>query len=208
MSRYLITQSLLSSWGYLFSCYEGQEEKAQTDFMQTLTRVPSVPTEAMQNGIEFEREVYMQAANIPRTPHKDWEAGILAVAKEISGAQTQVRASREISVSGYTLLLYGVLDALKAGVIYDVKFTNKSIASSGSGYYTGKYLDSAQHPAYLRIVPEAYEFRYLISDGVDLCVETYRREETEPIEKRIADFLSYLDGVGLLPLYREKWLAK
>ena len=208
MKRYLMTQSLLSSWNYLYSCYEGQEENALEDFMRTLRREPSVPNEAMQSGIDFEREVTKAVARLPRVPHKNWEDGIKAVATVLNGAQMQVKASRNIEVGGTNFLLYGILDALKAGIIYDVKFTVKSLASGSSSYAPGKYLDGAQHSAYLAIVPEAYEFHYLVSDGKDLCTEIYRRSETRPIEEIIAEFMDSIASMDLLPLYQEKWLAK
>ena len=44
MARYLITQSLLSSWNYTFNCFEGYEEEAQAEFLQgrISRQVPSV----------------------------------------------------------------------------------------------------------------------------------------------------------------------
>jgi len=153
----------------------------------------------MQNGIDFENCVYAEAAGRPRGPHAKWEDGIQAVANQIRGAQTQVKASMEIEAGGEKLLLYGILDALKAGVIYDVKFSKS--------YEAGKYLNSAQHPAYFRLIPEAYEFRYLISDGTCLYTEVYRRVPTRPIEGIIAEFLESLRCMGYMETYREKWAA-
>jgi hypothetical protein len=104
--------------------------------------------------------------------------------------------------------MYGILDALKAGIIFDVKFTVKSLTSGSSSYEVGKYLESPQHPVYLSMLQEAYKFSYLISDGTDVAVETYRRRETRPAEDIIAEFIASVDAMGLLPLYEEKWLAK
>ena len=207
MERLLITQSLLSAWNYLFSCHEGYEDEALEDLMRTLRREPSVPNEAMRNGIEFEKEVMKAVAGVRRTPHKKWESGITAVATALNGASTHVKLSCVVKVSGQSYLLYGILDALKAGIIYDVKFTNKSLSSGSSSYEPGKYLDSAQHPAYFKLVPEAYEFRYLISDGQDYCTEAYRRKDAPLIEGIIAEFIDSIDGMGLLPLYKEKWVS-
>ena len=206
--KLLITQSLLSAWSYLYACQEGQEDNAREDFERTLRRERSEPTEAMQNGIDFEREVYKKAARLPRKPHEKWERGIDAVATVIKGAPVQVKLSRDIEVSGRKFLLYGILDALKAGIIYDVKFTNKSLTSSSPSYSVGKYLESAQHPVYFGLVPEAYEFHYLVSDGVDLCTEAYRREASRPVTEIIAEFMASVESMGLLPLYMEKWAAK
>lgn len=204
MERYLITQSLISAWAYCYDCYEASEESATEDFMRTLRREPSERTQAMQNGLNFEREVYAAAASMERTPHELWEPGIQAVANVIRGAQVQVRLSREIEVGGMTLLVYGILDALKAGVIYDVKFVNKDFSKVE---LAGKYLNSAQHPFYFYIVPEAHEFDYLVSDGQDLYKETYYRGQVRSAESIIDEFIRSISSSGLLPLYKEKWVA-
>lgn len=209
MERYLITQSLLSSWAYTFNCAEGCEDDAQNEFFNAINRIPKETTPEMQNGIDFENEVYRAAAGIPRNPHEKWEDGIQKIAAIIRGAPVQVKASREIEVCGMNFLMYGILDALKAGTIYDVKFMNKSMGGGDSGpYLAGKYLESAQHPAYFYIVPEAIEFRYLVSDGTDLYIETYPREQTRNIADFIANFIPSIEMMGLLPLYKEKWLVK
>lgn len=205
MTRYLITQSLLSAWSYAFSCADGLTEEATEALMKTLRREKSPPTEAMENGLEFEREVYAEAAGLPRLPHKKWEPGIRAVSEIIKGAQVQVRAKREIELHGTKFLVYGILDALKAGTIYDVKFRNKSLMSS---QITGKYLDSPQQPTYFFLVPGATEFQYLVSDGDDLYVERYFRDSVRPMGDLIDEFIQSIDRMGLLGLYKEFWQAK
>lgn len=204
MKRYLITQSLVSAWNYCFDCYEGCEEEAREDFLRTLRREASQQTEAMRNGLVFEREVYNAAAGRQREPHKKWESGIQAVASMIRGAQVQVRLSRQIEVCGMTFLIYGILDALKAGTIYDVKFLNKSFQSVD---LYGKYLGNAQHPFYFYLVPEAAEFEYLVSDGSDLYVESYHRDEARPAAEIIGEFINSIKSMDLFQLYQEKWLA-
>lgn len=204
MERYLITQSLLSAWGYMFDCHEGCEEDAKADFLSTLDRQKKEPTQAMLNGLAFESEVYAQAHGLPRVPHEKWEPGIRKVAAIVGAAPVQVKAMREIEVCGMTFLVYGILDALQAGVIYDVKFRNKSL---GSEDIYGKYLNSPQHPAYFYIVPEATEFRYLVSDGEELYQEVYARENTKFIGDIIAEFISSLDSMGLLERYKQNWVA-
>lgn len=205
MARYLMTQSLLSSWAYTFDCFEGCEEDAQADFLRTLRREPGEQTEAMLNGISFETGVYLAAANLPDKPNEKWINGTKAVADIIRGAQVQVKVSREIVVDGMSFLLYGILDALKAGVIYDVKFLNKSMNSAD---LYGKYLNSAQHPAYFYLVPSATEFQYLVSDGEDVYIERYQRNQTRGIDGIIHDFIDSITKQGLLDLYNEKWLAQ
>lgn len=205
MYRYLVTQSLLSAWAYTFDCAEGCEADAQEEFLRTLHREKSPATPAMEAGIAFENECYRAAAGLPRKPHSDWEKGIQAIADIIRGAQIQVKLSREIEVMGEKFLVYGVLDALKAGVIYDVKFKVKRFHSLD---LAGSYLESAQHPFYFYICPEAYEFRYLVSDGEDIYKEEYRPADCRDIRDIITEFIQSITEMGLLPLYKEKWLAK
>ena len=205
MTQLLITQSLISSWSYMYDCFEGCEEDAYNDFLRTLRREPCEQTEAMLNGIAFENEVYKEAQGKPRTPHEKWEKGIKAVAAVLKDAPVQIPMSRVLDIGGYDLLVYGVLDALKAGVIYDVKFISKSF---GSAELAGKYLNSPQHPAYLYMLPAAREFTYLVSDGEDLYTETYTRAETRPFEEIALEFLRSLEEMNLIDLYKEKWQTK
>ena len=205
MPRYMITQSLLSSWDYVFNCAEGSEEEAKADFLRALSREKSEPNQAMLDGIEFETEVYAAAAGKPRQPHRKWESGIQKVAAIIRGAPVQLRVSREIEVAGMTFLVYGVLDALKAGTIYDVKYKVKSF---NSVEVAGSYLNSAQHPAYFYCVPEAHEFQYLVSDGDDLYIERYTPQDCRHISEFIGEFVPSVRNMGLLDLYKEKWQAK
>lgn len=204
MARYLITQSLVAAWAYMFDCREGCETDAEQEFLRVLRREPGETTEAMQNGIAFENAVYAEAAGMMRRPDGRWEHGIHAVAKRIRGAQVQVRTSRSLVVDNTDYLVYGVLDALKAGVIYDVKFSSKSL--SGYDAY-GKYLNSPQHPFYLYLVPEAREFQYLLSDGDDLYIERYLRKDVRSAESVIAEFIKSIRDMGLLGVYQERWKA-
>ena len=224
--RYLITQSLISSWGYMFDCHEGCEEDAKEDFLRTLNREPKETTREMQNGIDFEKLVYSIAngtfhpVKVPtgetaramgdtilfeKTDYPKWYRGANAVATRILGAKTQVKAYRECQVGEMTLLVYGVFDALRAGVISDVKFSNKGF---GSAELAGKYLDSPQHPTYLFLEPSAYKFEYLVSDGEDLYVETYTRKQTRDFPALASEFLTSIESMGLLETYKEKWRAK
>ena len=224
MERYLMTQSLLSSWLYTFNAPDDYEEEAFNDFLSTLKREPHETTEAMQNGIDFENLVTAILNGTPTAKQRDkvwgkdefkekivpvaehkWYAGASKVADVLKGAQLQVKAMRNTFILGNNLLLYGILDGLKAGVIYDIKFLNKGM---GGAELAGKYLESPQHPMYFEIVPAAYEFQYLVSDGTDLYIETYSREDTPPIDAEIENFFCWLDAAGYMPIYKEKWVAK
>lgn len=202
MPRYMITHSLLSSW--LYAMKENPYEDATTerdpyaDFLRTLNREPTETTEAMQNGIDFENLVTAILSGTAN-PAEKWYAAAENVAKRIKGGILQYKASKEIEVSGITILLYGRLDALLAGVIYDIKFSKS--------YDVGKYIDSTQHPTYFELIPEAQQFTYLVSNGTNVWPETYRREESQDIKIIISDFLSWLAAQDLMEIYKEKWVA-
>jgi hypothetical protein len=197
-----ITKTLLESWRYCFSCAEGYEDEAYADFLKTLRREPSETTEAMLNGLAFEDRCYRAAEGKTIRSDAKWREGALKVAEVIKGAQIQVPISRPIEVDGTTYLLKGILDALRAGVIYDVKFLNKSL---GSADVYGKWLNCTQHPAYFYLVPEAHEFQYVGSDGSDVYIETYQRDQTPYIGEIIHDFLEFLKGEGLMDVFAERW---
>lgn len=201
----LITQTLLGAWTYALDAREEVQEEAYQSFLDTLHKLPRETTPEMQNGIDFEDEVYKAAWGKEREPHPMWEEGIRKVSKILYRAPTQIRLSRPLTADGEELLLYGVLDAMKAGSIYDVKFLNKSF---GSADLAGKYLHSPQHPAYLYLAPEALDFTYLVSDGQDLYTERYTRRMTRPIQEIASEFIRFLRVSGLMDVYLEKWKAK
>lgn len=223
MARYMITHSLLSSW--LYSMKENPYEDAEStadpmaDFLRVLRREPTETTEAMQKGILFEDLVtaIMQGNPIAkaldydyRTKTKDivnyrteehpWYEAASKVVRLIGSGLLQVPESKTVEIGCMEIFLYGRLDALSAGKIYDIKF-------SGS-YDRGKYIDSTQHPMYLELVPEAQSFVYIISNGTEVWTEEYRREELiTPITYIASDFLEWLSAMDLMELFKEKWLA-
>lgn len=202
----LITQTLLSAWLYSYTCREESAEEAYADFLSTLRREPHETTPEMQNGIDFENGVYALMKGEPLPSHcSKWEKGATAVATRLKGGQIQVKASRPICVDGEWFLVYGICDVLHAGVIHDVKFSNKSF---GSAELAGKYFEKPQHPAYFYLFPEAYMFEYDVSDGTDLYTETYMRDKTPHIETIIREFVSSLNALGLMDTYRQYWQTK
>ena len=205
MPRYHLTKTLLEAWQYTFDCHEGFEEDAYADFLRTLNRQPLEPTEAMLNGQAFEDRVYRLANGGTVRSDAKWLNGARALADIIRGAQIQVLAKRDIEVDGMTFEVLGILDALKAGTIYDVKFINKSISGGEPPHLYGKYLNCSQHPAYFYIVPEAREFQYLVSDGETVYIEAYQREQCRHIGEIIHAFVESICGMGLMDLYKAKW---
>ena len=155
----------------------------------------------MQNGIDFEDMVTALLLEEETNPDKvNWLDAAQKISGMIRGAQLQYVATRRVAVERTELLLYGRFDALKAGRIYDIKFSK--------GYERGQYVDSTQHPMYLELLPEATDFTYLVSNGSEVWTETYRRDETPSILPVIRDFLHWLDAAGLTPVYQEHWAAR
>ena len=194
-NRFLITQSLLSSYGWIF-----KKENGYDDFLKALYRKKSRQTKAMLDGIHFENLVTEYCnGNPPEGGHK-WENGVKGVGIIVKNGAFQVKAARNVTVNGVQFILYGILDVLRGGEIFDIKFSKT--------YSYGKYLDSPQHPMYLALCPEAVSFTYLISDGKDVCKEPYRRENVSPIENEIAEFMQFLDERNLVGVYVDKWRSK
>ena len=205
MSRYKITKSLIEAWNYAYSCYESVAGEAYQDFLSTLRREEPVQTEDMLNGIAFEDDVYALCADPNALVHEQWYDGAHLVAKEFAGARLQVRLERDLTVCGMDFRVVGVLDGLKAGVIKDCKYCNKSF---GSADLQGKYLDCSQHSAYFYLAPTAYRFDYVISDGSDIYTESYYPHSTRPFSEIVEEFIRSLADTGLLEEYKAHWLIK
>lgn len=226
MSRYLLTHSLLSSWlhGIKENPFEDAttERDAYSEFLDYLNKVETPPTEAMLNGMEFEKLVtdiatgrFVPEFETDGTVNKSsygngelmgydkyprWYDAACKVAGVVRGGQFQFKARKYVTVNGIDFLLFGKLDVLKAGDIDDIKFSKS--------YDRGKYFGSTQHPMYLELVPEARRFNYLVSNGTDVWTETYTREETPDIYPIISDFVDWITEQGLISIYKEKWEAK
>lgn len=190
--KFHLTQSLLSDWQYSFVTDEGYER-----FLQSLDRIPKQPTEKMLNGVAFEGCVNsaLNGAYVPKN-HR-WYKPVTELAEYLHGSQQQVDIKRDIIVDGVCFQLHGVLDFLRAGVIYDTKFSQN--------YRLNKYLLSPQHPMYFYLVPEARRFEYLSCDGKFVYKEIYYPEDTQPIELMIRQFMRYLEKYGLIEKYTSKW---
>ena len=224
MSRYLMTHSLLGAW--LRSMKDNpfeegddpEKETALEEFMHVLRREKTTPTEAMQNGIDFENLVTgilngtvkpqlvqdgrcepNTGENFERNNFPKWYAAASKVADMIRGAKLQYVAKKPVVIDGMELLLYGRLDAMKEGRIFDIKY-------SGS-YERGKYRDSTQHPMYYTLVPEIMNFTYIVSNGQDVWTEVYWFDEIPRIEPVITDFLRWLRDMNLMETYKQYWGA-
>jgi len=227
--RYLMTCSLLNSWLYLIKPNDfDTENKAEADFLRTLNRERSEPNEAMQRGIDFEELVERICEDIPlgidnpafetdncptranglpapstiydRPVWAKWINAAEKAAEIVKGGQWQVKNKKDVVIDGVAFLLYGRIDVLKAGTIYDVKFTKN--------YDVGKFIGSTQHPMYFAITPGALDFSYLVSNGTNVWLETYTPEVTQPIEKTVREFMQWLKTrPEWEKIYFEKWCS-
>lgn len=194
MQKLRITQSLLSAWEYGFKSDEGYE-----DFLKALNREKKQPTEAMLDGIRFENclNSVLNGETIP--PDHEWYKPITEMADELRGSQQQVVLFRDTEVDGQPILLHGVLDYLREGHIWDCKLAKR--------YHLNKYYweYTTQTAMYLALVPEAFDFTYIISDGKYVYRERYPREIVPPIEPTIKNFMNFCDQHDLRKTLIEKW---
>ena len=189
-----ITKSLLDSWLWAFKRDDGWD-----DFLSVLHREKKPPTQAMLDGTRFEN-VLNNVLNGEAIPaDHEWVSVIAEMSKDLYGAQQQVTLFQDCEVNGQQFLLHGVLDYLRAGRIWDCKFTKN--------YHLNKYFweGTSQTAMYLALVPEARDFTYIISDGKYVYRERYPRDIVPPIEPTINNFMQYLKKHGLWEVYCEKW---
>ena len=187
-----VTQSLLSAWLYVFKKDDGYE-----DFLRALNREKKQPTQAMLDGIQYENCLNSILNGEPLPLDHKWHDPLLEMAVELQGSQQQVVLFKDTEVDGQPILLHGVLDYLREGHIWDCKFSKT--------YHLNKYLDSPQTAMYLSLVPSAFDFTYIISDGTWVYREKYPREIVPPIEPTIKYFLDYLKQHDLYKIFEEKW---
>lgn len=193
MAKYYITPTLLNSWQY--NIKNGTLE----DFIKILNKEEFEPSESILKGFEYEK--YMQENY-----------------KETLGGAYQVKVSKEYG----DYLLYGIIDCLKGGIIYDYKYTKN--------YDVGKFFNNHQTLMYLEMVPEASKMVYLITNkfnkteypdmnfkdikNVEYEVGDIFREEytkdmfPETIDSILHKFGQWLKQYNLYDLYVEKWKCK
>lgn len=171
--------------------------------MKTLYREKTEQTQAMKNGLEFERLVWECACGKkPDETHK-WIKGVREIAKRVSAGAYQAALSTEEEIGGERYLLYGIADFVKQEIIFDVKFSSRYQSRGNPNYY----LTSPQAPMYLKLLPQAEEFVYLISDGQEVFEESYTREELPDIENTISSFADNIKRRGLWETYTALWRA-
>lgn len=193
MAKYYITPTLLNSWQY--NIKNGTLE----DFIKVLNKEEFEPSESILKGFEFEK--YMQENY-----------------KETLNGSYQVKVSKEYE----DYLLYGIIDCLKGGIIYDYKYTKN--------YDVGKFFGNHQTLMYLEMIPEAKKMVYLITNKFDKIEyadnnfqdvknveyevgDIFKEEYTkdmfpETIDSILHKFEEWLKQYNLFDLYTEKWKCK
>lgn len=197
MRRLRVTKTLLDSWLYIPRKDDGYEA-----FLKTLNREKTPPTTAMLDGVRFENVLNNVLDGVPIEEDHEWYGVITEMSEELTGSVQQVNLYAETEVDGVPFLLHGVLDYLRAGHIWDCKFSKR--------YHLNKYYweYTSQTSMYLALVPEAFDFTYIISDGKYVYREKYPREIVPPIEPTIKNFMQFLDRMGLVDTYIKFWEVK
>lgn len=212
--KYLITQSLLSAWLYLFNCSEDNSEEARKAFLASLRREATEQSEEMLRGISFEDAVnaYLYGDNEAPERHaaeyskRGGEAEeaecVRKVAEIMRGGTYQLTAYKDKNIAGIDFLLMAKCDWVTAGIIKDCKRV--------TNYEPGKYLNSVQHPMYLEVLDTAYRFDYVVCDGSDVyTTDSYTRADIpQTIEEIIIQFVNFLKEENLLQTYFKYWKSK
>ena len=198
----LVTPSLLNSWLYIWLsrdnvkesandaiCLEDKQDlamqKSYDEFLGTLRREQTPPNENMLRGIQYEEDCYK---------------GLTDASPIIKGGAFQIVGKKYVVVDNVPFLMYGRLDVLQNGIIYDIKRVTR--------YATQKYLHSAQHGFYLDLFQDARQFTYLAFDGNKLHQETYYRGQYKPTEAILSDFIQWLRENNLWDVYASLWASK
>ena len=103
-NSYLITPSLINNIKYLVSLENIDYDKIKS----VLKREPQETSEAMQSGIIYEEETLKGKTN---------------ASEIVCGGAYQVARSKIIEVDEINYMIYGRIDFLKAGVIYDINLS-------------------------------------------------------------------------------------
>jgi len=168
-----LTPTLLNSWLY----YLNSEYCTIDDFLRTLKREPFERTKPMQDGIDFEDEVF-------KGMHEFYNP-------YIQGADYQVKLTGEYN----GIMIVGVADFIRPDLIIDVKKTKS--------YELGKYFNTSQHIIYPYLT-DINNFKYLIRCGKQDYEEEYKYKEGQA-EKLIDDFISWLKATNLYETWKLHW---
>lgn len=195
---YYLTQSLLSSWRYFLSAEDQYSDSAYQSFLSALRREKTPPSKAILDGIAFEDAINATIrGECPDIDNQKWAKAVQRFSRICDGGQPQTPVSGVLDVNGLDIAVYGLCDYVKAGVIYDIKKVTR--------YEYGKYFGSPQHPMYMKLIPEAKKFVYLIFDGMHTYTETYRPGDFRPIEEIVSEFIGWLHNTNNFEEFEKYW---
>ena len=185
---YSITPTLLGSWEWYLSAEGDSEDSAEAEFIASLRREKSPPNEAMQKGIDFENrvEAVCIGKSVSFLEGEDYERCVKEVASMVAGGTWQVNTAKTITVNSVTFWLHGRMDVLRGPWIYDLKFSKS--------FDMGKYRDAPQTLAYLACEPGPLGIKYIVSDGLRVYCDEYRREVVGPVETLLSDFWAWMQA--------------
>lgn len=200
----LITPSLLNSFAYYLTyeteltiadgennvTIEQKEAAVREEFLNTLRRVRTAPTESMQKGIDLEDRIraYCDGA-------QEDDRVIIEIGNTVKGGGWQQVVKRELD--GF--LLYGKVDVMKTDTLHDIKFTGS--------YDLGKFQKSAQHRIYF-YCSGLPKFSYHVTDGRYVWREDYANHAgiEHEIRTLIREFTGYLENDSYAKeLYYANW---
>ncbi len=207
MNAYLVTPTLIQSWQYWYNYDGDNEEEVKTSFLKTLKQEKTPTNEAMQAGINFEKQVIQCSYDKPWTCNEVMACSgnncILDIAQIIENGMFQVALKKEIKVAETNFLLYGKADVIKEDTIFDIKYT-----TNASNYNIGKYSNSVQHLLYM-FCAELSKFQYIISDGDSYWLEDYNLSDIQiqsALSEKISSFYYFLqNNQEFLKIFQEKW---
>lgn len=153
-------------------------------------------------GVQYENVLNNVLLGETMPPDHEWYKPITEMAEELAGSQQQVTLFKETEVDGQSILLHGVLDYLKEGHIFDCKFSRRYALNK---YYWG---NTSQTSMYLALVPEAFDFTYIVTDGKWVYRERYPREIVPPIEDTIKIFMKFCEKYNLRKILEENWSVR
>ena len=162
------------------------------EFLRVLSKAPSEPSPAMQEGIDFENAVYnsMQSGITPQ------DARIAEAAERCKGGYIQVRCEKALFED---TLVYGVADVVlpDQDKIIDIK--------RSASYSLGKYENSIQHLVYMYALG-LNNFEYLIADKTSVYTEYYHwgTIAENHLKTRVYQCLDFIMGV---PQFKEVYTA-
>jgi len=185
---YKITASLLNSWQMIFDCEPEEELVTYDNFMRILRRERMAPKLDMLRVVDFIKQCENNK--------------IKNISNIIVNGSFQNYVERDYIVDDMNVRVSGLLDVLKEGIIYDIKRVDD--------YELQDYYTDWKPSVYFALVPEAYEFRFLIASGyndeyLDILTEKYTRDKAIHMRIVIKMFYNWLQDMKLFDVYKNNW---